>query len=153
MPTLSTDAVNVLILHRDAGRPLYLLLRDAEPEAFAGHWRLAIGTVGSGETVMQAALREATKVTGQQPISLWVLDRLNTFFDARYDRLHLAPVFVAEVPEGRTSKEAGETRWITFEQAQELLRWPGQRDSLRQAHEEVVTPNDRGAPFRLDLKG
>jgi len=153
MTTIEASAVDVYVFFRKAGRPLYLLLHRAIGKRYAGLWRIVAGKIEPGERPVITAVREMVEETGLRPIHIWSLDYLHTFYDTVDDRVNLIPSFVIEVQSMDIvlSDEHDDSRWVTFEQALELLRWPGQREGLHRAHEDITTSPDRGAPFSVTV--
>lgn len=152
MPTIESSAVDVHVLCRETGRLLYLVLHRSPEKRYAGQWRIVAGKINAGETAPAAATRELFEETGLQPIGVWSLDYTHTYYDPVEDTVKLIPVFAMEVAPLpiQLSDEHDDARWITYEQALEILRCPGQREGLRRTHEDIATRPDRGAAFRID---
>lgn len=155
VPTISPGAFDLFVFRRDGVRPVYLVLRRSPQVRYAGMWRMVAGKLEEGETAVQAAVRELKEETGLTPVRLWALDYLHTFYDPVHDRINLIPVLVAEVTASdiALSDEHDGSRWIAYEQALDLLRFPGQRTGLTHAHTEIVIAGDRGAPFAVGPRG
>lgn len=155
MPTVKSTTVDVHIFCRTASQPLYLLLHRSPDKRYAGLWRMVAGKIEPDETAVRAAIRELYEETGLRAINLFALDYTHSFYDPQDDCVYLIPVFSAEVAsmDVALSDEHDDSRWITYDQALGLLRWPGQREGLRHTHEDVVTPPDRGNAFRVTAHG
>ncbi|HEY3376678.1 MAG TPA: NUDIX pyrophosphatase [Armatimonadota bacterium] len=154
MSSINTALVDVHVFCRESGRTLYLLLHRAPEKRYAGLWRMVAGKVEAGERPLHAALRELTEETGLTAQAVWSLDYLHTYYDPQQDTCNLIPVFAVEVASCQQltlSEEHDASRWIMYEQAMEILRWPGQREGLRRTHEDIVTALDRGAAFSVAL--
>ena len=151
MATVVSSVVDVIVFCRQNALPLYLLLRRAENKRYPGQWRLVTGKSLTGETAVQTALRELQEETGLQAQSLWALDYTHAYFDPECNEIQLIPVFVAEAlaPAITLSEEHDASRWIFFDQALDKLNWPGQREGLRRAHDDIVSRPDRGASFLI----
>ncbi len=111
------------------------------------------GDLAAEETAVQAALRVLREATGLTPLGMWAPDYVHTFYDADNDAVHLHPVFAVEVADVPvTLDEAHDSqRWIEYEQAYELLVWPGHRDGLRHTQEETLSGKERASRFQVSL--
>lgn len=151
MASIEISAVDVHVFCREGNRPLYLVLHRAPHKRYAGLWRIVAGKIEPDERPLTAAIRELNEETGLHPLTVWSLDYLHTFYDPQDDRVNLLPVFAVEVATTKLtlSEEHDAARWVTFDQAMEMLKWPGQREGLRRTHEDIVTQPDRGLTFRV----
>lgn len=93
---------------------------------------MVTGDIAPDETPIATALRKLQEETGLHAESLWALDYLHSFYNPQSDTVCLIPVFLAEVATTNMTltHKYDDARWITFAQALDLLRWPGQRDGL-----------------------
>ncbi|MHB9131883.1 MAG: NUDIX domain-containing protein [Armatimonadota bacterium] len=155
MPTYCTTTVDVLIFRREGGRTLYLVLHRAAQVRYGGQWRLIEGTVPAGETPTATAVRTVREETGLQVNNLWSLDYVHAYYNPIADCTHMNPVFATEVSVDTVvlGYEHDDSRWITYDQAHDFIRWPGLRELIRRAHDDVVTAKDSGALFRVNLNG
>ncbi len=130
---------------------LYLLLHRGPQSGHAGQWEAASGPLAEQDDLIAAAKRVVALESGLQPMALYALDYLHSYFDPQDGRIHLAPVFAAEVAEEAvtTASDVDASRWVTYDQAMEMLRRPGHRKGLQRTHEDVVSAVDRGGPFRI----
>lgn len=154
MTTILSNCVSVVIFSRQDAIPRYLILHRAQDKRYAGHWRLLTGKIADNETAVTSAMRELLAETALQPRNIWALDYVHAYYDHLIDTTLLIPVFVVEVTslEEKLSAEHDNARWISYEQAFELLTWHGQREALRRADEDIVTHVDRGAAFLINSK-
>ena len=108
-----------------------LLIRRSKPP-HAGHWALPGGMQDVGETIIEAALREAREETGLEVTPLGIITALDSISrDAKGDvEFHYTIVDVAgESLEGeaRAQTDAQEVRWATLDEVEQLCGWPGSR--------------------------
>jgi len=118
---------------RGTGRDLEVLtLRRAAEGRCAGSWEVVHGSIESGETPAQAALRELREETGLAPERFYNLSRLETFYRHRTDEVAFIPVFAAFVAdrEVRLSAEHDAFAWLPFADAKPRLAWPRERRAL-----------------------
>lgn len=109
----------------------YLLLRRSEDKIYAGQWRMVGAKVNQNEPAWKAALRELREETGIIPVKFWALPSVNTFYEAKTDRIHHIPAFAAEVDakdaEVTLNAEHTDYRWEKCGAACNLVRWPEQQ--------------------------
>ena len=119
---------------RGAGERLEVLaLRRGKSGRCPGSWETVHGTIESGETPVQASLRELHEETGLAPQKLYNLSRTEAFYQHRTDELALIPVFVAFVaPDApvRLSDEHDRSEWLRLPDAARRFAWPRERRAL-----------------------
>jgi dATP pyrophosphohydrolase len=116
-----------------------LLLRRTQ--TLVGEWCQVAGSIEDGETAWQTAVRELWEETGLKPETLYSADICEQFYEADRDAIILAPVFVAiidGVAEVVLNHEHSEYRWVSFDEAIDLVAFGGQRRVLRWIREEFV---------------
>ena len=110
-----------------------LALRRGSNGRCPGSWETVHGTIESGETPVQASLRELHEETGLTPQKLYNLSRTEAFYQHRTDELALIPVFVAFVaPDApvRLSDEHDRSEWLRLPDAARRFAWPRERRAL-----------------------
>ena len=122
-----------------------LLLKRAQ--TLVGEWCQVAGKIEDGETAWQAALRELSEETGLTPDALYSGDIYEQFYEPDRDAITVAPVFVAIIggnPAVQLNDEHSDFRWMTFDEAIEVVAFGGQRRILRWIEEEFVrrTPSE-----------
>ena len=119
---------------RGAGERLEVLaLRRGTSGRCPGSWETVHGTIESGETPVQASLRELHEETGLAPQKLYNLSRTEAFYQHRTDELALIPVFVAFVAPDtpvRLSDEHDRSEWLRLPDAARRFAWPRERRAL-----------------------
>jgi dihydroneopterin triphosphate diphosphatase len=119
---------------RGAGERIEVLaLRRGSDGRCPGSWETVHGTIESGETPVQASLRELHEETGLAPQKLYNLSRTEAFYQHRTDELALIPVFVAFVaPDAsvRLSAEHDRSEWLRPADAARRFAWPRERRAL-----------------------
>jgi len=119
---------------RGAGERIEVLaLRRGSNGRCPGSWETVHGTIESGETPVQASLRELHEETGLAPQKLYNLSRTEAFYQHRTDELALIPVFVAFVaPDAsvRLSAEHDRSEWLRPADAARRFAWPRERRAL-----------------------
>jgi dATP pyrophosphohydrolase len=89
-------------------------------------------------------LREIKEETNLTPEKFWVAPTVNSFYAPDKDYICLLPVFAAKVKydcEVILSKEHSEYRWVSPEEAKNLLAWDGQRKSVNVIVDYILNRN------------
>jgi 8-oxo-dGTP pyrophosphatase MutT (NUDIX family) len=119
---------------RGAGERLEILaLRRGTRGRCPGSWETVHGTIESGETPVEASLRELREETGLAPQKLYNLSRTEAFYQHRTDALALIPVFVAFVAPGarvQLSEEHDQSEWLRAADAARRFAWPRERRAV-----------------------
>ena len=141
MPEIPIRAflVSVVAVRKIAERHEVLLLRRTQ--SLAGEWCQVAGSIEDGETAWQGALRELREETNLTPKALFSADTCEQFYEADRDAITIAPVFVAFVDEASEitlNYEHSDYRWVSFDQATEMVAFGGQRRVLRWIEDEFI---------------
>jgi 8-oxo-dGTP pyrophosphatase MutT (NUDIX family) len=106
-------------------------------------WTLPKGTPNPGETSEQTAVREVAEETGLEVQITDVLDSIEYWFIQRGTKIHkTVHYFLMEATGGdlgRHDHEFDQVRWVTFDQAPNLLTFETERALVARAA-EVVDP-------------
>ncbi len=137
---IHTFGVSVFVL-RDASDGKRLLLLRRSERYLNGEWCQVAGAIEQGEKAWQTALRELKEETGLIPLALYSADICEQYYEFDSDHVCILPVFIAMV-DGEAkielNDEHSDYRWVTQEEAESLLPFPGQRHVLRHVWSEFV---------------
>ena len=154
MSAIVSRIIEVCVFKREGPVPRYLLLRRSNDDRiYPGIWQLVTGTMKEGETAVNAAIRELAEESGLKPGRLWVAPHVSTFYVADDDTVHLSPLFAVEVSGSdhlQLSKEHQAFGWYSYEEAQGMLVWPGQRRGL-EIVQQYITDDEKAAELTLLL--
>lgn len=145
MTQLRTDIVQVHPFRVVEGRVECLLLHRSlsEPD-YPGIWQVITGTVESGETAAEAALREVIEETGLRPLRLIPFEEPLSYYLADRDQIVLSPTFACELDASGTlvlCDEHDTFEWLEPGRAVERLAFRSHRRGTRML-EEVVRPSE-----------
>ena len=133
--------ISGVVLRNDKGQ--FLLVQEGKPSAY-GLWNLPAGHVDPGETLLDAAVREAHEETGYE-VRIISETPLVDFYDATIER-HFH-VYRAEIVGGELAVNGSEilsARWLSFQEAQALsdagkLRAPFVYNAIQQCNNQEST--------------
>lgn len=132
-------AVSLVALRETQSTSEILLLRRTG--TLAGLWCQVAGGVEENETAWQAAVRELKEETALTPLALYSADICEQFYEVERDMIEILPVFVAIVREDSQvviNHEHSAFRWVSFDQAFEMVSFAGQRNMLRHVQTEFA---------------
>lgn len=139
--------VSVVVL-RGAGEATRMLLLRRAGAYLHGVWSYVAGHIEAGEKGWQAALRELHEETALVPQGVWATSFCETFYLTVADAVEIVPAFVARVAEDAApvlSDEHSAMRWVTLEEAAELVPFGSQRELVAYVRREFVAREP--APF------
>ena len=125
--------VDVYVLRDGPADPAVLVLRRSPAGRSPGSWEAVHGAIESGETAVQAALRELREETGLAPERFYNASRVDAFYRHAQDEVALIPVFVAVVAAGavvRVSAEHDAFEWLAPDDALARVTWPRMQRAL-----------------------
>ena len=131
-----------------------LLIRRAPGRMFEGLWQGVTGRLEAGERIVAGALREVAEETGLGPADfegLMETDLVNWFHADDLDTLLCEVVFAARIrPQAAVaiSAEHDAFRWVTPDEARDLVTWPAYREVIDRVVWLVDNPS-RAVSFRL----
>lgn len=131
-----------------------LLIRRAPGRLYPGLWQCVTGKLEAGERIVDGALREVVEETGLGPAEFEAFmetDLVNWFHADDLDMLLSEVIFVARIRSGAEvtiSDEHDAYRWVTPDQARELVTWPAYQEAIDRVVWLVNNPA-RAETFRL----
>ena len=127
--------VDVYPYHLDNdGRPSFLILKRRSDVILADSWQLISGKLLKGERILKAFIRQVVQKTGQRPVKMYKIDRVNVFYDDYYDTVMVVPAACCQLADKQVRlNEALHTgfAWITAEDAGKFLEWSTQIECVR----------------------
>ena len=118
-----------------------LLLKRASTR-MNGEWCQVAGGIEDGERAWETAVRELHEETALVPERLYSSDIIEQFYEPDRNRISVVPVFVAYVAQGAEpvlNEEHSDWQWVSIDEAQELVPFPGQRKMLEEIREIFIS--------------
>ena len=139
-------AISAYLVRVDDGRGRYLVLKRLS-KYLKGTWQQISGRIEPGETGWRAALREIREETGLVPSRFYSANETEVFYEPRQNCINVIPVFVGFVEADARivlSAEHDEFRWVTAEEAKEVLPFGGQAATIQRIEAAFVggTPSE-----------
>ncbi len=139
-----SNLIEAHIFREQNGKLEFLLLKRSPEQYYPNIWQMVSGKIKENETAYNAALREIKEETNLAPEKFWVAPTINSFYSPDKDYICLLPVFAAKVnydSEIIISKEHTEYKWLSPEEAKNLLAWDGQKKSVDVIVDYIVHRN------------
>jgi 8-oxo-dGTP pyrophosphatase MutT (NUDIX family) len=127
-----------VVFRVDGGRPLFLLIRDSY-----SNWGFPKGHIERGEAADAAAVREVVEETGLGAVeSRGAIETIDWYFRFRGRLIHkVCHFYLMEAATDETSPQEAEgitaCRWVSFDEAMEMISYANARRVLKRAHEMV----------------
>jgi dATP pyrophosphohydrolase len=139
-----SNLIEAHIFREQNGKLEFLLLKRSPEQYYPNLWQMVSGKIKESETAFNTALREIKEETNLTPEKFWVAPTVNSFYAPDKDYICLLPVFAAKVKydcKVILSKEHNEYKWLSPEEAKNLLAWDGQRKSVDVIVDYVLNRN------------
>ena len=97
MDNIKMNVIDCHVVYWEADIPQFLTIKRAPTERYPLIWQCVTGGIKNNEKAFEAAIREVKEETGLVPNRLWTIDRVNNYYDPKYDSVFLIPIFGVEV--------------------------------------------------------
>ncbi|CAN5638246.1 NUDIX domain-containing protein [soil metagenome] len=135
MEDFNTIYVEVYIFKKIENKILYLILkRKNSRKVYPGIWQVVTGKREKGEKIYLSAMRECKEETDLNQKKFYSLPMTTSFYSPDDDKIHIIPLFLAEVHSEESvklSEEHEEFKWCDLEEAVSLLFWESQQSNLK----------------------
>ena len=131
MLEIKSDLIEAHIVRIIDGKIRFLILKRAPYEKYPNLWQMVTGKIREYEKAYDTAKREIEEETGLTVNELYVVPKVNLFYNSEDNSSNLIPVFLAIVDDKQVilSSEHQEYRWASIKEAKSLFAWPGQAES------------------------
>lgn len=143
MTAVRVSLVDVYVLRpADPGSLKILALKRSRTGRCPGSWETVHGHIEGPEGPVRAAVRELLEETGLEPVRLYNLSRVESFYRHLADEVALIPVFGAIVDRTVTvtlSEEHEAHEWVTSDEAVCRYSWPRERRAVGDVFDLIGT--------------
>ena len=145
MPNMIIRVIDAYVYTPTKNGLLFLLLKRAKTKMYEHIWQGVAGKIEKGEKSWETAKRELQEETGLKPNKMFIVDHVSKFYEQKDDRINLVPVFGIEVNtrEVVLSDEHSEFKWVTINEALDLLVWTGQKQAIKIVNDMILCNDDR----------
>ena len=145
MPNMIIRVIDAYVYITTDNGILFLLLKRAKTKMYEHLWQGVAGKIEKGEKSWETAKRELLEETGLIPKKMFIADHVSKFYEAKDDRINFVPVFGIEVntKEVVLSDEHCDYKWVTIEEALDLLVWTGQKQAIIIVNDMILCDDDR----------
>jgi dATP pyrophosphohydrolase len=129
---IKSDLVEAHIARITDGKIKFLILKRSSNEKYPNIWQMVTGKIRGNEKAYESAAREIYEETALEIKEIFIVPKLNHFYNSDDNSSNLVPVFLAIVDKEsvKLSEEHQEYRWVLKDEAKELFAWPGQAESI-----------------------
>ena len=145
MPNMIIRVIDAYVYIPTKNGLLFLLLKRAKTKMYEHIWQGVAGKIEKGEKSWETVKRELQEETGLKPNKMFIVDHVSKFYEQKDDRINLVPVFGIEVNtrEVVLSDEHSEYKWVTINEALDLLVWTGQKQAIKIVNDMILCNDDR----------
>ncbi len=130
---ITTSLIEAHIIRKVRNKIEFLLLKRSPNEKYPNIWQMVTGKIKENEKAFETAIREIKEETNLDISEIFVVPKVNSFYNEEKNEIVLIPVFVVIIgSESKIiiSKEHSKYRWVRKNIANKLLAWPEQKESV-----------------------
>ena len=148
MNNVKVSVVDCHIVYWEGDIPQFLTIKRSPEERYPLIWQCVTGGINTNERAYQTAVRELKEETGLYPEKMWTIDRVNNYYDPKYDSVFLIPIFGIEVKskDVKLSSEHIDYFWGSKDKVKNKLLWNQQKMGLENFYQMLTSE-----PKKLEL--
>ena len=132
MEKIKVGAVDCHVVYWEADMPQFLTIKRGPDERYPLIWQCVTGGIQPNEKAFETAIRELREETGLTARRIWTVDRVNNYYDPKYDKVFLIPIFGIEVDKKdvQLSNEHVDYYWGNVESVKQKILFNQQKNGL-----------------------
>ena len=140
MNNIKVKAVDCHVVYWEADIPQFLTIKRASNERYPLIWQCITGGIKNNEKAFEAGIRELKEETGLIANKMWTIDRVNSYYDPKYNKVFLIPIFGVEVKSKDVilSSEHIDFYWGSADKVGEKMLWNQQKLGLKAFHDMLT---------------
>ena len=140
MDKVMVKVVDCHVVYWEGEIPQFLTIKRSKEERYPLIWQCVTGGIDSNEKAYEAAIRELKEETGLYPVKMWTIDQVNNYYDPKYDKVFLIPIFGIEVNKKdiELSTEHADYYWGSLEAVQKKMLWNQQKKGVELFHQMLT---------------
>ena len=141
---IRVKVVDCHVVYWEGDIPQFLIIKRSRDERYPLVWQCVTGGIDNNEKAYDAAIRELREETGLYPSRMWTIDQVNNYYDPKYDKVFLIPVFGVEVnkKDVELSSEHIDYYWGSIGEVRKRMLWSQQKKGVDSFH-EMLTKNTK----------
>ena len=145
MNNIQVSVVDCHVVYWEGNIPQFLTIKRAPEERYPLIWQCITGGIVNNEKAYETAIRELREETGLYPSKIWTIDQVNNYYDPKYDKVFLIPVFGIEVETKNVelSSEHVDFYWGSKEKVKSKMLWNQQKNGLENFHQMITSENTK----------
>jgi dihydroneopterin triphosphate diphosphatase len=137
---IKSFSIAAYVCRTDEDYPKFLIIKRRS-KYLGGTWQMISGLQEEGEKGWEAAIREIKEETGLTPDRFYSTNEIDTFYEVKQNIINLVPIFAGFLDKQQEvvlSPEHSEYKWVTTQEAIDLLYFKKQADYMKMIEDKFI---------------